>query len=47
VLVPVSPERKAVPFRVLSDARIAVEDFQIISVEKAAEMAAHAQETKS
>jgi ABC-type multidrug transport system ATPase subunit len=31
LLVPVPPEQKAAPFRVLADARISVDDFEIIS----------------
>lgn len=36
LLVPVSPEHKAVPFRVLADARIPVDDFELVSLEHAA-----------
>jgi hypothetical protein len=31
LLVPVPPEQKAAPFRLLADARIAVDDFEIIN----------------
>ncbi len=34
VLVPVAPERKAAPFRVLADAQILVDDFEIVSLER-------------
>ncbi len=36
ILVPVSPEHKAVPFRLLADARIPVDDFELVSVDQAA-----------
>lgn len=36
LLVPVNPEHKARPFRVLADARIAVDDFELVSLEHAA-----------
>lgn len=36
VIVPVLPEQKAAPFRVLADARIAVQDFELISAPRAA-----------
>lgn len=36
LLVPVLPEHKAVPFRVLADARIQVDDFELVSLEHAA-----------
>jgi len=36
LLVPVAPEHKARPFRVLADARIAVDDFDLVSLEHAA-----------
>lgn len=39
VLVPVAPELKAAPFRILADARIAVEDFELVSHGAAASMA--------
>ena len=35
VLVPVGIEQKAAPFRVLADARIRVEDFEIVSAGRA------------
>jgi ABC-type multidrug transport system ATPase subunit len=36
LLVPVTPEHKARPFRVLADARITVDDFELVSLEHAA-----------
>lgn len=47
LLVPVSPERKALPFRVLADARIPVDDFEIVSLTKAAALAARNEEQAS
>jgi len=44
LLVPVPPERKAMPFRVLADARIPVEDFELVDATEAASLADHAQE---
>lgn len=46
VLVPVSASSKAGPFRVLADARVAVEDFELVSMERAAALAVHAEEAK-
>lgn len=37
VIVPVSPDRKAVPFRVLADAGIPVHDFEIITASRSTE----------
>ncbi len=45
IIVPVPPDQKAAPFRLLSEARIAVEDFELIAV--AGSPAAAAQEVKS
>ncbi|MBL9147830.1 MAG: ABC transporter ATP-binding protein [Phycisphaerae bacterium] len=39
VLVPVPSSQKAAPFRVLADARIAVEDFELVSTERASALA--------
>ncbi|MBL8762748.1 MAG: ABC transporter ATP-binding protein [Phycisphaerae bacterium] len=36
LLVPVAPEHKAVPFRILADAHIPVDDFELVSHEHAA-----------
>lgn len=36
VLVPVAPEQKAAPFRLLAEARIAIDDFEIVRAEPAA-----------
>lgn len=47
VLVPVSAERKALPFRVLADARIPVDDFELVSLAHAAAIAAHREEDAS
>ncbi len=49
LLVPVTPEHKARPFRVLADARIAVDDFELVSLEHAAAHAApwQAEEVRS
>lgn len=44
LLVPVSPEHKAGPFRVLADARIPVDDFELVSLAHAGALAAHTQE---
>jgi len=38
VLVPVTPEHKAGPFRLLADARIAVDDFELVPAAQAAAM---------
>jgi ABC-2 type transport system ATP-binding protein len=38
LLVPVTPEHKAAPFRVLAEARIHVDDFEIVTPNKAAAM---------
>jgi ABC-type multidrug transport system ATPase subunit len=46
VLVPVTPDRKAGPFRLLADARIPVDDFDIVSAGHAASLAAQAQEAR-
>jgi ABC-2 type transport system ATP-binding protein/nitrous oxidase accessory protein len=49
VLVPVPPERKAAPFRLLAEARIPVDDFEVVSLNHAppAEAApAHLQEVR-
>lgn len=47
VLVPVSAERKAAPFRVLADARVAIDDFEIVSLAHAAAMASDRKELGS
>lgn len=39
VLVPVTPEHKAAPFRLLADARITVDDFEIVSASEAESLA--------
>lgn len=39
VLVPVAPEHKAAPFRVLAEARVPVDDFEIVSLAQANAMA--------
>jgi ABC-2 type transport system ATP-binding protein len=39
VVVPVPSSQKAAPFRVLADARIAVEDFELVSAERASRLA--------
>ncbi|MFM9995657.1 MAG: ABC transporter ATP-binding protein [Phycisphaerales bacterium] len=39
LLVPVAPERKAAPFRVLADAKIAVDDFELVSMSPLAALA--------
>jgi ABC-type multidrug transport system ATPase subunit len=41
LVIPVRPEQKAAPFRVLAEARITVDDFEIVSAVQAAELAAH------
>lgn len=41
LLVPVPREQKAAPFRVLAEASIAVEDFELITADAAGAMAAH------
>ena len=41
VLVPVAPESKAAPLRLLAEARIVVDNFEIVSVAKAMSLAAH------
>lgn len=40
VIVPVAPEQKAGPFRVLAEARIQVDDFEIVSLAQAQRLAA-------
>jgi len=46
VLVPVAPEQKAGPFRVLADARIPIDDFELVSNSHAANLAAAHSEVK-
>lgn len=41
VLVPVAPEHKAAPLRLLADARVTVDNFEIVSLAKAVSLAAH------
>jgi ABC-type multidrug transport system ATPase subunit len=41
LLVPVHPEQKAAPFRVLAEARVPVEDFELVSHAQAAALATH------
>lgn len=41
VVVPVSPEHKAGPFRVLAEARIPIDDFELVSPRRAAALAHH------
>ena len=43
LLVPVTPEHKAMPFRVLAEAPIPVDDFELVSLEHAAAMAHRAE----
>lgn len=43
ILVPVVPEQKAAPFRLLADARIAIDDFEIISASVAATHVHHSE----
>jgi len=40
IYVPVTPEHKAVPFRILAESRIAVDDFELVSLERAESHAA-------
>lgn len=51
ILVPVSPDRKAAPFRLLAEASIPVEDFELLSAARAAgrthSTARHAEEAAS
>ncbi|MCE7973718.1 MAG: ABC transporter ATP-binding protein [Leptolyngbya sp. PLA1] len=42
LLVPVSPSQKAAPFRVLAEARIAIDDFEVVTANHAADLAARA-----
>ncbi|MBX3323319.1 MAG: ABC transporter ATP-binding protein [Phycisphaeraceae bacterium] len=44
LLVPVTPEQKAAPFRVLAEARITIDDFELVSVAHAAAHANQRQE---
>lgn len=41
VLVPVAPEQKAAPFRVLAEAKVPIDDFELVSLNHAATMAKH------
>lgn len=41
VLVPVSPEHKAAPFRVLAEASITIDDFELVTAAQAAQLASH------
>ena len=41
VLVPVAPEQKAAPFRILADARIAVDDFELVTPALAVSLGRH------
>lgn len=43
VLVPVPPDQKAAPFQVLAEARIRVDDFEVVTLARAAAMASHAE----
>ncbi|MCC6284044.1 MAG: ABC transporter ATP-binding protein [Phycisphaerales bacterium] len=43
IVVPVSQDRKAAPFRILADARVPIDDFEIVPVGKAEPGAAHHQ----
>lgn len=47
LLVPVAPEQKAAPFRVLAEARIPVDDFEVVSLAHARVMAAGGEEAGS
>lgn len=40
ILVPVRPDQKAAPFRVLAEARVAIDDFELVSGQRAASLAA-------
>lgn len=46
LLVPVAPEQKAGPFRVLADARIPIDDFELVSNSHAANLASVHSEVK-
>lgn len=47
VLVPVLPEQKAVPFRLLAEARVPIDDFEVVSTRHAAALAARTTEVRS
>lgn len=47
VLVPVLPEQKAVPFRLLAEARIPIDDFEVVSASHAAALASRTMEVRS
>lgn len=49
ILVPVTPDHKAAPFRVLAEARIPVDDFELVSLDHADSLAAqvHIKEARS
>lgn len=44
VLVPVRPDQKAAPFRVLADARVSIDDFELVNERRAVSLAAYTQE---
>ncbi len=46
LLVPVAPSQKAAPFRVLAEARIAVDDFEVVTSAHAADLANRAVERR-
>lgn len=46
LLVPVAPSQKAGPFRVLAEARIAVDDFEVVTSAHAADLATRARERR-
>lgn len=46
VLVPVTSDQKAAPFRMLADARIPVDDFEVVTLSRAQALAAHAKEMR-
>jgi ABC-type molybdate transport system ATPase subunit len=41
LLVPVPPEQKAAPFRLLAEARIAIDDFELIAADHARAIEVH------
>ena len=47
VLIPVTIDQKAATLRVLADARIPVDDFEVVTLSRAQSLAAHAKEARS
>lgn len=47
VLVPVAPDQKAAPFRVLAEARVPIDDFELVSLNHAAALAKPHEEARS